>query len=116
MSIDIQTETLVALKAACKLPAFCHSETGRACNFSKLWRIVTIGARDANGERVKLETVRVPGGLRTSIEAVDRFIHKLTDPAAAAVPNMRTPQRRQRDHAAAVKSLQRRGIMAPVGV
>ena len=111
MAIDISTENLIDLKAICRLPVFRNGTTGKPCNFSKAWRLVTYGARDANGQRVVLETVRTPSGLRTSMEAVERFIHRLTDPIAATVPQTRTPARRQREHDRAVKNLVEAGIM-----
>jgi hypothetical protein len=38
------------------------------------------GARAANGERVRLETILTPSGRRTSREAIARFIALLTNP------------------------------------
>jgi hypothetical protein len=37
------------------------------------------GATASNGARIRLETVRTPSGLRTSREAIQRFISALTN-------------------------------------
>jgi hypothetical protein len=104
--IDILNERLISLQAACKLEAFLNSKTRKPAHFSKIYRLTTIGARDANGNHLRLEVVRTPGGLRTSLEAVERFIAKLTDPDGEDfAPQHRTPGKRQRDHDRADKSL-----------
>jgi len=80
MLIDIDTETLLDLPAACRHPALVNSRTHRPCHLAQIYRYVQRGAVAANGERVRLETVRTPAGMRTSREAIGRFIAELTDP------------------------------------
>ena len=92
--IDIETEDLIDLRAACREPVF-RQKTGKALHISGMYRHVLRGARDANGDRVKLETVRTPSGLRTSREAIGRFIAALTDPDSdipTPVPAVRRKQ------------------------
>lgn len=89
--IDIFTESLVTLNQARAYPVF-HTN-GRRASIHKLYRLTLQGTKDANGNRVQLETVRTPTGLMTSREAVERFIQRLTNPDNH-VPNP-TPRVRQ---------------------
>jgi Protein of unknown function (DUF1580) len=96
--IDIEAERLIDLKEACRLPVFRNPKTKKAAHFSSIYRHILRGARDARGERVKLETIRTPGGLRTSVEAVERFIRQLT--TGNSIPSPTTKTRRRQMHAA----------------
>jgi hypothetical protein len=58
-----------------------------------MYRLVTRGARAANGERIRLETIRTPSGLRTSREAVVRFIAALSEPT----PLLSSPRSKARN-------------------
>jgi Protein of unknown function (DUF1580) len=98
MTIDIETETLIDLRAAATLPVF-RNRTGKSAHISSVYRFVMRGARAANGQRIRLETVRVPSGLRTSREAVQRFIAELTDPDHP-IPAPRTAARKRQIAAA----------------
>ena len=100
--IDVFNEELIDLRAACRLPAFRNPRTNRGAHVSQAYRWIMRGARSANGNRVKLEVVRTPSGMRTSREAVARFLQRLTCP----VPTDSTLQpSRQRQIDAAEKEL-----------
>jgi hypothetical protein len=104
--IDIETETLIALRDACREPVFCHG--GKPIHISGMYRYIMRGAKAANGQRIRLETVRTPGGLRTSREAISRFISTLTDPGTAIPPPTTAARRRQIE--SAEKELARAGF------
>jgi hypothetical protein len=96
--IDATNETLLTLAEAARLPAFRRA--GRPAHISTLWRWRSRGARAVDGSRVQLETLRVPGGIRTSTEAVDRFLQRLNaDPGAEPVERS-TRQRHKASEAA----------------
>jgi len=78
--IDLLSETLINFATACKEPALRNSKTGRPCHINQLYRYTQLGARALNGDRVRLEFLKTPSGMRTSREAVARFIAKLTNP------------------------------------
>lgn len=82
--IDVLLEDLIDLRQACREKPFRNSRTGRPAHISSVYRHVMAGARAANGERIKLEVVRTPSGLRTSREAIGRFIATLTNAEAPA--------------------------------
>lgn len=93
MSIDVETEDLINFATACTHPALRNDRTGRPCHPAQLYRYVQLGAKAANGERIRLETVRTPRGLRTTRQAIVRFIAALTDPdRPAPTPRARTKQ------------------------
>ena len=78
MSIQLVQEKLLTPTAAMRLPFF-HGRSGRPGHISKFYRLIEggRGARSIRGERVYLEVIKLPEGLRTSREAVDRFIESL---------------------------------------
>lgn len=78
--IDVVNETLLGLREACREQVFRNRLTGKPAHIASLYRHVMRGARAANGDRVRLECVKTPSGLRTSREAIARFIAALTDP------------------------------------
>jgi hypothetical protein len=80
--IDVLTEQLIDLKGAAAEKPLRNARTGKAAHVGTIFRYVLRGARDANGNRVRLEVVRTPSGLKTSREAIVRFIQHLTDPDA----------------------------------
>jgi hypothetical protein len=108
---DVLNEDLIDLRAACREKPFRHRKTGKPAHISSMYRHVMRGARAANGERVRLETVRTPSGLRTSREAVQRFIAALTDPHADAPPPR--SRVRERQQAGAVAELMQDGFEMP---
>jgi len=86
-------EHLLDLKKACSHPYLRH-RGGKPAHISSVYRFVTRGARDANGNRLRLETIRTPRGLCTSSEAIERFIKGLTDPDGVAT-RTETAKRRE---------------------
>ncbi len=70
--IDAFTEQLITLKEACKLPVFCRN--GKSPHVSAMYRWAQCGALSQNGNRVALETIKTPSGIKTSVQAVSRFI------------------------------------------
>ena len=111
--IDIDHETLIDPRAAARLDVFANQITGKPAHKSKVFRAILQGCRAHDGRRVKLEHVRVPGGIRTSREAIARFVAALTgdvDTATNAAPT-RTPARRAREIKAAERELTAAGIL-----
>src|SRR4051812_45979899 len=99
-------ETLIGLgEAAHRLPP---GRGGRPVSFSCVLRWITNGVTGSDGERVKLEGVRVGGRWLTSEEALARWADRLTpqlDPGQT--PIMRTPSKRRRASQQAAKDLNR---------
>lgn len=98
--IDIATERRLYLHAAIKLYPLSH--TGRPVHISTVLRHITKGVRLPNGEIVRLEGARLGGRWITSVEAVQRFMERLTagmlsDPCVASSPTIRTTRQRHRD-------------------
>lgn len=75
--IDLRTEELLTLRAACSL---FPRVNGRAAHFSKVRRAADIGFK-IGGRRVKLETVRVCNNVCTTAAAVERFIRACAEAA-----------------------------------
>jgi hypothetical protein len=108
--IDVLTEHLIDARTAAGLDVFSNPRTGKPGHKSKVHRAMTHGCRGHDGRTVKLDHVRVPGGVRTSREAVGRFVAELTgEPNPAAVAR-RTPAQRDRGHARDVARLATVGI------
>ena len=75
--IDISSEAVVTLTEATKhLPA---RRKGKRPNVATLYRWAQVGVRG-----VRLETLQVGGTKCTSLEALQRFCERLTDPRTAA--------------------------------
>jgi len=104
--IDVLTEDLIDLRTACCERPFRHGRTGKPAHISSLYRHVLRGARAANGERIRLETVLTPSGRRTSREAIQRFIAALTEPGLPPP----TTARRDREREAAEQELAEAGF------
>jgi hypothetical protein len=102
-------ETLIALcEAARRLPP---GRGGRPVSFSCVLRWITHGIPGADGQRVKLEAIRVGGRWLTSEEALARWAERLTprlDSEPAPAP--RTPAQRRRASERAGKNLGSLGI------
>jgi hypothetical protein len=96
--IDLD-EDLIDLRQVCREKPFRNPRTGKPAHISSAYRFILRGARASNGERVKLETIRTPRGLRTSREAITRFIASLTDPAAPPLSNAARKRQQQRAEA-----------------
>jgi hypothetical protein len=80
--IDVNEEDIISIPQSCREPAFKDPKTGGPCHVSAVYRYITRGARAANGQRVRLETIKTPRGLATSRQAIQRLIERLTDPDA----------------------------------
>lgn len=106
--IDISTEQLIDLRRACREPIYRNPTSNKSAHISSVYRHVQHGARAISGERVRLEAIKTPSGLRTSREAIQRFIERLTDPAASG--SGRSPAHRRRAIEAAKTSLKLAGV------
>jgi hypothetical protein len=96
---DLLTETIVYLGPATKF--FPRDERGRAPSSSTLWRWRTRGIRG-----VRLETARLGGRVVTSVEAIRRFMRRLSETrAAAAGAATFTPPKRSAEQAQATAAL-----------
>jgi len=102
-------ETLLSLnQAARRLPP---GRRNRHMSMSCVLRWVLSGVHGPDGERVKLEALRLGGRWLTSIEALGRFAERLTPQGDNATPSIgRTPKQRQRAIDRAEKELTRMGI------
>ncbi len=57
---------------------------GRRPHLSTIYRWMSRGARNLSGQRVRLESLKTPGGRVTSQEAIARFIFALNDTTSVA--------------------------------
>jgi hypothetical protein len=76
MSIDITTETLLSPTEAARERVFRRN--GKSIHASAIYRYIVRGCTNPRGERIRLETIRTPMGVRTSREAITRFIAALS--------------------------------------
>lgn len=98
--IDLTSEQVISLNDATKrLP---RRRLGKNPHIATLYRWATRGCRG-----VKLETLRVGGTLCTSLEALQRFCERCTDPAAIQAV---TSKSREREIARAERELTEAGI------
>src|ERR1019366_5809004 len=104
--MGILQETKVSLHTAAQ--EFPSIRAGKAMNFSTIWRWGLKGVLGVNGQRVKLEMVRVGGRGITTREALERFSAALTTPNAAEP--IRTPAATTRANGAAKRKLAALGI------
>jgi len=103
--ICIETERLLTLAEACKvLP---RRRAGKKCAVSTLHRWRLRGIRG-----VRLETAMLGGIRMTSVEAIERFVNRLTnDPdRAAQACTSRTPEMREKELAAVDAKLAKEGF------
>jgi len=100
------TETLLSPTEAAKEPVFRRH--GKAVHISAIYRYMVRGATTPRGERVKLEVIRTPFGVRTSREAITRFIAKLS--GDMPLPQA-TPATRQRQIDQAERELREAGML-----
>lgn len=78
----ILTETLLSAQEAVREPVLRGKRA--AAHVSKFYRMVSAGAKGIDGRRVRLESVRLPGGIYTSREAIARFVAALNQPEGVA--------------------------------
>jgi len=104
MAIDPLSESVISLtEAARSLPA---RRAGKRPHVSCLYRWTVSGCKG-----VVLETTQIGGTRCTSREALARFFARLSGQSGvpAATPTMRSPARRERDVARALRELERAG-------
>jgi hypothetical protein len=103
--IEILGETVLTMGQAAKL--FPSSRKAKCLHVTTLTRWCMKGKR-FNGHLIKLEAAFLPGGLRTSREAINRFMLKLAsirDPANDPVNLIVSPTQQQKLTAAQAKRL-----------
>jgi hypothetical protein len=106
---DLLTENLIGLsEAARRLPP---GRRGRPVSFSCVLRWITTGVPGPDGQKVKLEAVRVGGRWLTTEQALARWAERLTprfdcDPVLAR----RTPTQQRRAADRAAKELEAFGL------
>jgi hypothetical protein len=104
--IDSTTEQLLTFAAAARrLPSL---RAGRPVSPATIWRWSAHGCRARNGERIKLEYLRVGGAAVTSVEALSRFFARLTGEEAG--PGSSCPPTPSKAHKEAEKALDAAGI------
>jgi hypothetical protein len=103
-------EFLIGLASAARQMG--EGRGGRPVHQRTVLRWVLRGARTPNGDRVRLEAIRIGASWRTSREAIARFVAALTpgmsDHPVPAMP--RTPGQRQRAAALAGRQLAEMGV------
>jgi hypothetical protein len=107
---DFLTNAIPVRKAIQSLPSTLFG-SGRPLHVSAAHRWIITGIRAANGTRVKLRAVRLPGGFMTTAAWMKEFLAAL-QPRTAAEPQVmpRTTARRRRDHEQAERELAQIGI------
>ena len=107
--IDHQTETLRSLtEAAAGLP---RRRGGQRVHVATVYRWAARGCRG-----VRLETIQIGGTKCTSLEALQRFFERLSDPDRDVgrdegfVPRSRADSRRRRDSDAIERQLEQLGL------
>lgn len=100
--IDIQREHLLSFSQARRHRAL-RSRDGRSGSLAKVYRLTSTGVRG-----VVLESLTLPSGKVTSLEAIDRFITKLSNPQVIEL--MPTPSERRRQLNRASRVLEEAGI------
>ncbi|MGE5611216.1 MAG: hypothetical protein ACM359_18345 [Bacillota bacterium] len=85
--IDLSSEYILSPRQATREPAFRNTE-GRPGHISKVYRAFRPGVHG-----VRLEFVKTPGGIRTSREAIARFVNALTYGPGASVTTTTTQRR-----------------------
>jgi len=89
---QLEADEFLTLKQAASLPLFRSPRTGRPINVAQLYRWVQRGARAIDGSRVRLQAVKLPGGLRVSRAAIRLFIEQLNRPVAPPSFGRRDPE------------------------
>jgi len=101
--IDIQTEEVVSLTEAAKSEHLPRRRKGKRPHVATLFRWATRGCRG-----IRLETIQCGGTRCTSVEALQRFFERCTDPSAP--PSAVSSKAREREIAAAENTLDLAGI------
>jgi hypothetical protein len=107
--IDLTTETCMSLTQVARQQP--PGRGGRPVTLGCVLRWILDGARGPNGERVRLEAIRIGGRWVTSREALQRFAERLTPSLTdAGAPTLRTGTKRQRASDRAAAELAKAGI------
>jgi hypothetical protein len=97
--IDLAKEERLSLKEAAKLPPSYRE--GKPTHVSTIHRWITRGVRLTSGEVVRLEGARLGGRWITSVQAMERFMARLTagalGDATTNAPIIRTTRQRRRE-------------------
>lgn len=101
--IDIQTEEVVSLTQAAKSKCLPRRRKGKRPHVATLFRWATVGVRG-----VVLETIQCGGTRCTSVQALQRFFERCTDPSTPARPT--TTKAREREISRAEQELSAAGI------
>ena len=101
--IDIQTEQVVSLTQAAKSKHLPRRRKGKRPHVATLFRWATAGVRG-----VVLETLQCGGTRCTSVQALQRFFERCTDPSAPV--SATTSKAREREIARAEQELSAAGI------
>lgn len=102
--IDVIQERLIRLTDVARLVG--PGRGGRPCHLSTVLRWILHGSLTPDGERVRLEAIRVGGAWKTTVEAVHRFLAALTPSLQEPSPT-RSRTARQRDNEEAKKKLEK---------
>lgn len=78
MNSGILSEDVISLRAAADDPLL-RRDTDRPANFSTIWRYALRGCRSVSGKRICLEVMKTPSGMKTSRQAIKRFIAAIND-------------------------------------
>jgi hypothetical protein len=104
----LEEECLSLAQAARRLPALRGTTaTGKGVHPSTLWRWAKKGINAPDGQKVRLEIVRVGGTNCTTAEALQRFIDRLQ--GEEAPPETRQPRPLTQRAAAAMEELRSLG-------
>jgi hypothetical protein len=104
--IDTATETVLPFSAAARrVPSI---RAGRPVSPATLWRWSANGCLARDGQRVKLETIRIGGSTCTSLEALERFFRRLSETGNPI--DQAAPRQTGKVHKKAVGELERAGI------
>lgn len=109
MAIDLLAEGAIGLPEACRI--LPPGRKGRPAHISCVLRWILEGAKAPDGQRVRLEALRLGGRWVTSRQALQRFAEALT-PQLEGQPerNRRTPTQREKANAATKARLAAIGI------
>jgi hypothetical protein len=105
--INVNSEELLSLRDAAKLLPSARS--GKPVTFQCILRWALTGSLAPDGERVKLEAVRLGNRWVTSKEALQRFVIALTPPEKKALKR-RTPRQVKTACEKASRELEKLGV------
>lgn len=92
MAIDVFTEEVVSINEAAKrLPKL---RAGKPIGLATIYRWINSGRRSKNGDRVRLESIKIGGAVCTSTEALQRFFDRLTTEQILVTPPSWTVRQR----------------------